>query len=390
MNNKSSFLKGLFAGLLIAVIITVVSFSIKIFVIDENKSDVSAIIDKAASIEKVIDEYYLEDSDLEELADAMYKGLVDGLGDQYSTYYTAEEYKSIMESVTGYYQGIGVSVLQNDDGETVILEVFENSPSQDVGIMPGDIIYKVEGENVIGVELSNIIAMIKGEAGTMVNVTVLREDEEISFDIERREIEIPSIRSEMLEDNIGYISIESFDTATSGQFREAVDNLTLEGMTSLIIDVRDNPGGTLGSVTDILDQILPEGLTIYTEDKNGNRDEYYSYEESKIELPMVVLTNENSASASEIFAGAMQDFGAATIVGQTTFGKGVMQSIRTFSDGSAIKITTAYFYTPDGNVINEIGIIPDVEVIIPEEAYEDYLITPEEDTQLDKAIEILK
>ncbi len=240
-----------------------------------------------------------------------------------------------------------------------------------------------------GKDLDSIVALIKGEEGTTVNVTILR-GEEIEFALERRQIEVPSIYSEMLENNIGYISIVGFDTVTADQFETAVSDLQSQGMSSLIIDVRDNPGGTLDSVTEILDQILPEGMTVYTEDKQGEREEFYSDEATKIELPIVVLINENSASASEIFAGAIKDFGAGTLVGKTTYGKGVMQIVRQFTDGSAVKITNAYFYTPNGTVINGVGVSPDVEVEIPEEATTDYIITREEDVQLQKAIELLQ
>lgn len=389
MEKKTSFLKGLLTGLLSAGIIAVVILSVKIFVLDRNTTGVEKIFYKAEAIQELLEEYYLEEADIQALGDAVYKAMVESLGDKYSTYYTAEEYQTIMESVSGKYKGIGVSVSQNEEGTTVIVQVFPGSPSEDVGILPGDIIYKVEGEDVSGKDLDSIVALIKGEEGTTVNVTVLRKEEEIDFLLERRQIEIPSIYGEMLENNIGYLSIESFDDVTANQFQEEINNLEEQGMKSLIIDVRNNPGGTLDSVTQILDQILPEGLLVYTEDKEGKQESYYSDEENKLELPMVVLINENSASASEIFAGAIKDFDAATLVGKTTFGKGVMQIVRGFSDGSAVKLTNAYFYTPKGNVINNVGVKPDVEVDIPEEAIEDYVVTEEEDTQLKKALEIL-
>lgn len=390
MNERKMFFKGLMAGLLSAAIIIVAVFSFKVFVVDSNKSDVSAILDKAVVIQEIIDEYYLEDSDVQALADAMYKGMIEGLGDKYSRYYTAEEYKELMESVSGTYKGIGVSVIQDEEGKTIVKEVFDKSPSADAGMLPGDILYLVDGTDITGMDLTDIVGMIKGEEGTTVDVTIVRSGSEVEYTLERRQVEIPTTYSELLDGNVGYLVIASFDTVTAEQFKGEIASLKEQGMTSLIIDIRDNPGGTLDSVTNILDQLLPEGLTLYTLDKQGTREEYFSDEENKLELPMVVLTNANSASASEIFAGAMKDFGVATIVGETTYGKGVMQAIRTLSDGSAIKITTASFYTPKGVTINGIGIIPDVEVIIPEEAFADYVITKEEDVQLKKAIEILQ
>lgn len=390
MNNRKIFFKGLLTGLLAAAILAGGLFSVKAFVIDAKDAKVRAILEKAIAIDGIIDEYYLEDADLQAMADAMYKAMIESLGDKYSEYYSAEEYQALMESVSGYYKGIGVSVIQDDAGNTIVNEVFGNSPANDAGIQPGDIIFKVDGTEVTGMDLDSIVGMIKGEEGTEVTVIVKRNSEEITYVMERRQVEVPTVYGEILENNIGYISIAGFDTVTPDQFETTLNELKDGGMTSLIIDVRDNPGGTLDSVTGILDQLLPEGLTVYTEDKYGNRDEYNSDEATKLEIPMVVLINENSASASEIFAGAMKDFEAATILGKTTYGKGVMQAIRSFTDGSALKITTAYFYTPKGTVINGVGIIPDVEIEIPVEAYEDYVITPEEDVQLQKAIEILK
>ena len=389
MNNRKIFFKGLLTGLLAAAILAGGLFSVKAFVIDAKDAKVRAILEKAIAIDGIIDEYYLEDADLQAMADAMYKAMIESLGDKYSEYYSAEEYKALMESVSGYYKGIGVSVIQDDSGNTVVNEVFGNSPANDAGIQPGDIIFKVDGTEVTGMDLDVIVGMIKGEEGTEVTVIVKRNSEEITYVMERRQVEVPTVYGEILENNIGYISIAGFDTVTPDQFETTLNELKDGGMTSLIIDVRDNPGGTLDSVTGILDQLLPEGLTVYTEDKYGNRDEYNSDEATKLEIPMVVLINENSASASEIFAGAIKDFEAATIVGKTTYGKGVMQAIRSFTDGSALKITTAYFYTPKGTVINGVGIVPDVEIEIPVEAYEDYVITPEEDVQLQKAIEII-
>ena len=389
MNERKIFFKGLLVGLLSAAIITVAVFSVKIFIVDANKSDVSAILDKAVVIQEIIDKYYLKDEDVQNLADSMYKGMIEGLGDKYSKYYTASEYKDLMETVSGYYKGIGVSVIQDDAGKTIVKEVFDGSPSKDAGITPGDILYKVDGTDITGMDISDIVAKIKGEEGTKVDVTIVRDGKEVKYTLERRQVEIPTTHSELLDGNIGYIAISSFDTVTPEQFKSEVASLKDQGMKSLIIDVRDNPGGTLDSVTNILDQLLPKGLTLYTVDKKGTREEYFSDEEHKLDLPMVVLTNGNSASASEIFAGAMKDFGAAKIVGETTYGKGVMQAIRTLSDGSAVKITTASFYTPKGTTINGIGIIPDVEVKIPEEAFADYVITKDEDTQMAKAIEIL-
>ncbi|RDY29544.1 S41 family peptidase, partial [Lachnotalea glycerini] len=267
-----------------------------------------------------------------------------------------------------------------------------NSPGLEAGILPGDILYKVDGTEVTGMEISNVVAMIKGEEGTTVNLTLVREgvSENIELTVERKQIEIPTISYEVLDNNIGYIYISEFDTITESQFTSALDDLNKQGIDGLVVDLRDNPGGNLDVVNSILDQILPEGMIVYTEDKYGEREEYKSDEENQFNKPLAVLINGNSASASEIFAGAIKDYGIGTLVGTKTFGKGIVQRLIELGDGTAMKLTISKYYTPKGYNIHKIGIEPDVEIELDESLKTQAVITHDEDNQLQKALEIIR
>ncbi len=409
MEDNRKFLKGFLGGILTAsLIISIVFFIYKFSELNINTASVTsessdasttavvgskAVDTKIAAIKQIIDKYYLEDANETDLVDGMYKGLVDGLGDPYSVYYTAEEFTSMMESTNGVYCGIGVTVSQDPDtGVITLVKPFENSPGLEAGILPGDLLYKVNGTEVTGMELSAVVAMIKGEEGTLVELSIIREgeSEELTITVERRQIEIPTISYEMLADNIGYIYISEFDTVTESQFISALEDLNNQGITGLVVDLRDNPGGNLDVVNSILDQILPEGLIVYTEDKYGEKDEYKSDEEHQFNKPLTVLVNGNSASASEIFAGAVKDYGIGTIVGTTTFGKGIVQRLIELGDGTAMKLTISKYYTPNGYNIHGIGIEPDVEIELDDTLKTQAVITHDEDNQLQKAIEIIK
>lgn len=397
MRQKSSFIKGLISGLVISLIILLCMAFVRLYVLDDNvgsqsiKVDNDSILKKVSLIEELIGEYYLNDADSTDLENGIYKGLLEGLGDPYSVYYTAEEYKSLQESVSGTYSGIGVTVTQDTGGTISIVKPFEDAPGFKAGLRAGDILYAVDDEKVEGKDISTVVAKIKGNAGTTVKISVIRDDssEVLDFTVERQDIEIPTVEHSMMENGVGYIYIASFDEVTVEQFESALKDLADQDMKSLVVDLRDNPGGSLSAVVDILDLILPEGLIVYTEDKDGNRAEEKSDGEHQLDVPLSVLVNENSASASEIFAGAVKDYGIGKIVGKTTFGKGVVQSILPLSDGSAVKLTISNYFTPKGNNINGVGVTPDYDVDIPEEAYADKVIDTDEDTQLQKAIEVL-
>lgn len=342
------------------------------------------IQEKLSKIDKVINAYYLNDEEIDEaqMLESMYTGYVDGLGEKYSTYYSAEEYADLMESSSGEYSGIGVSVSQNmNTGIITVVNPFENGPGYEAGIRKEDILYEVEGEEVTGEDINQVVAKIKGESGTTVNLTVYRPStgEYLEMTVERRIVQNPTVTYEMKADGIGYIHITEFDEVTVEQFNTAISELQKQGAKGLVFDVRDNPGGLLTSVCSMLDQLLPEGLLVYTLDKNGNREEEASDAEHVLEMPMIVLTNGNSASAAEIFTAALQDYKWATVMGTTTYGKGIVQVILPLDDGSAVKVTQSKYYTPNGVCIHGTGVTPDIEVEYDREA--------EGDNQLDAALQ---
>ena len=356
-------------------------------------SKVDDIVKKLERLDKVIDMNYMEEVDEEALVEGIYKGYVAGLGDPYSNYFTRQEYEDLMESSSGVYFGIGASVSQDiTTGIITIVKPFVSSPAYEEGLLPEDILYKVDGEEVTGKDLTEVVSKIKGPEGTTTDLVIIREgeNEELEFTVPRRKIEVPTIEYTMLDNQIGYISILEFDQITVDQFRDAIEDLENQGQRGLIIDVRDNPGGLLDAVCNMLNRILPKGLIVYTEDKDGNREEIKSDGKEVFEKPLVVLTNGNSASASEIFAGSIQDYEIGKIVGTTTFGKGIVQSIFSLPDDSAIKVTVSKYFTPEGRDIHEIGIVPDVEVELNEELRRQVVIEKDEDNQLQKGIEVLE
>lgn len=342
---------------------------------------------KVETIQQVIDKLYLEKEDIGAVREGVYKGMVEALGDPYSVYFTKEEYDAFQESYTGEYCGIGASLLQNaDTGLITIVKTFKGSPAQEAGMKTDDILYKVEGKEVTGEDLSEVVSRVKGKEGTTVNITIVRNNEEMDLQLVRKTISVPTVEYEMLDNNIGYIIISEFDEITTSQWMEAYEALKQQGMTSLVVDLRNNPGGGLSVVAEILDTILPQGMIVYHEDKNGQREEFKSDAEHKIEIPLAVLVNGNSASASEIFAGAVKDYEIGTLIGTQTFGKGIVQQMIDLGDGSAMKVTISKYYTPKGVCIHGTGIEPDIQVEFDAEAYE----KDESDNQLQKAIEVLK
>lgn len=360
----------------------------------EGQLDVSnrQVSGKIEEIEELINEHYLNEVDAERVEDLIYTGMIAGLGDPYAAYYTEEEYQSLLDSSNGSYCGIGAMFSQNMvTGVITVVKVYEGFPAMEAGMAPGDILYAVEDEEATGQDLTKLVSSIKGEEGTTVHLTMLREGEAdyLEMDVERRPIEIPTVESELLADQIGYIGVSEFDIVTSQQFIAAVEDLKEQGMKGLIIDLRDNGGGVVRAVSEMADYMLPEGLIVYTEDKYGNRSEARSDAEHAFDLPLVVLVNGNSASASEIFAGAIQDYGIGKIVGTQTYGKGIVQQPFVLSDGTAIKLTISKYYTPNGNDIHGKGITPDVEVELSEELKGKAVITKEEDNQLKTAMDVL-
>ena len=314
-------------------------------------------------------------------------------GDEYTAYYDREAFESLMKNTEGTYSGIGCVVTQNaENGYVTVVKPYVGSPAYEAGIAIGDIILSANGVEITGMDLNEAVTYLLGEEGTTVSVTYVHDGEEITTDIVRKSIEIPTVEYEMLEDSIGYIEISSFDEKTVQQFEKAINELTNQGVKGLIFDVRSNPGGLYTTVCSMLDTLLPEGVIVYTEDKAGNK-EYEESDASEIDLPMAVIINGNSASASEIFAGALQDYDKAEIIGTQSFGKGIVQSVIPLGDGTGIKFTISAYFTPKGVCIHGVGITPDqvVEIPVTDEAYDEngYLLD-EYDTQLNAAKEYIK
>lgn len=352
----------------------------------------SSHVQKIEYLEKMIDQEYLGEVDNAEMAEGIYAGLVYGLGDVYSRYYTADEYAQETASTDGAYAGIGVSIQKNKNGGVQIAECYEGGPGAEAGLQTGDVITAINDTDVTDMELSDVVSLIRENKDKTIVLTVFRENEEKSREIsvDVTDVELPSVFGEMLDKKTGYIQITQFTGVTPQQYKDMFAELKDKGMERLVIDLRDNPGGLLTSVCDILREILPEGLIVYTEEKYGNREEETCDGKHQLDMPLAVLVNENSASASEIFAGAVQDHEVGTIVGTTTYGKGVVQELRQLSDGSAVKLTVSNYYTPNGNSINKVGIKPDVEVKLASELLNKDEITHEEDNQLQKALNVIE
>lgn len=348
--------------------------------------------EKLRTLEKIIDTNYLEEKDKDALAEGMYAGLLYGLNDPYSCYYTAEEYEKQNTETEGSYVGIGVAMQKNPDGGVKIAECYEGGSAYAAGIKVNDIISSIDGKDITDWEMEDVADYIKNREADAVSLTVHRENVEEALDISVKiaDVELPSVYGEMLDKKTGYIEITEFKGVTFEQYKETFERLKEQGMERLVIDLRDNPGGLLTSVCDVLGWILPEGLIVYTEDKYGNKMEETCDGKHPLDMPLAVLVNEGSASASEIFAGAVQDYEVGTIVGTTTFGKGVVQALYPMSDGSAVKLTVSKYYTPKGKNIHGEGISPDIKVKLNPELFNQTELTKEEDNQLQAAVQSLE
>lgn len=438
--NKNRFWKGVLVGALVTAFagLVIVGIAAGISIIGHTVMDgqsMAGIIESSGSpeeealnlqrignkldlLEQVVDNYFLfeEDVDTEQMEAGIYKGMLAGLEDPYTTYYTAEEYRAMTEETEGVYCGIGVQVSQNlETGIITILRVFPGSPAEEAGLKKGDILYKVGALDVYDQELDTLVSQyIRGEEGTFVDLTVLRDGEEISATIERRMVESVTVEAQLLPDKTGYVMVTQFDLVTADQFISAVDSLEKQGMERLVIDLRDNPGGVVDACVKMAAYLLPEdqfeGTILSTADKNGKGDRYYCqggkllFEGSgsnpeypmddghELDMPIAVLINGMSASASEVFAGALRDYGMATLVGTTSFGKGIVQVLLPLDDGSAVKVTIAHYYTPAGHDIHKKGLEPDVEIELEldEDLIGQYDVPLDRDNQVQKAIEVLK
>lgn len=394
----------------IVLLVTGVSTSLTLMFCNVNASDeislgsahiVSAqeysIIERFSRLREVLDvveEDYYQPVDEEKLLQGAIDGMLGSLEDPYTFYYTPTAMEESTEHQSGTYHGVGLQLLADEQGRLVITRTFSGGSSQEAGILSGDILIAVDGVPVSGEtrqEMNKALDAVRGPDQTTVRLTVLRGDEQLEVEVVRGEVTMNRVDHRMLEDQIGYIAIYEFMGDDVEGFREAVRDLQNQGMRALIIDVRSNPGGLLDHVVSIADQILPQGLIVYTQDRAGQRESYYS-DTSSLDLPMAVLINGTSASASEILAGAIQDYGVGTLVGEKSFGKGIVQTIISFrDDGAGMQLTTSAYYTPSGRSIHGTGIAPDVEVA----AEEDFdvsmsIAAPEDDLQLQAALNLLK
>ncbi len=425
---KKGFWQGLLTGLIIAVFGVALYFGLKVLIdgnkdpkdkakaqieaeanarrenktggsVSEDASSVSDgsyvlededVIKKTMDLQDVINELYIEDVSNEDIANGIYDGIMKSLDDPYAAYYTPEEFQEMQQDTEGIYFGIGCYLMKDQTYlYPRITGIMDNSPASESEIKVDDFITEVNGEDVYDQDLSDVVKKIKGPEGTTVNLTLVRKDsgEEINIDIERRKVETPTVKYEIIDDEIGYIKINEFDDITVDQFTDALATVKGSDVKGLIIDLRGNPGGSLAAVVNIAGQILPKGVVVYTEDKYGNRTDYNSEGKTPLEIPLVVLVNGNSASASEILAGAVKDYEIGTIMGTTTYGKGIVQRVLSLQDGSAVKLTVSHYYTPNGNDIHKVGIEPDVVVELDVDAY---LEDENNDNQKEEAIKYIK
>lgn len=345
-----------------------------------------------SDVMKLVEDKYVKDVDPEKIIEGAIRGMVDSLGDPYSVFMNETEFQDFITAINGSFGGVGM-VLSVDEntGDIIVVSPIEETPAQRAGILPRDIIVKVNDSDLAGKSLDEAVKLLRGEKGTKVTVYIKRQDntELLKFELVRDNIRVTTVKHEIIDNNIGYIKITSFDSQTYDEFKIALNNLRKQGIKGLVLDLRNNPGGSLYESVKIADEILGKGLIVYTEDRNKNKLEEYYSDDNKISVPLAVLINENSASASEIVAGAIQDHKAGVLIGTKTFGKGSVQEVEPFDDGTGIKLTVARYYIPSGRCIDGIGVKPDVEVKL-DEGINPFYIPRGKDSQLLKALEIIK
>jgi len=387
-NEKKSFISGLVVGLATMLVVTFGFNTLK------TVSGFDGMVNKKVEyIKSLLNQFYIGEMNQNVMQEGIYKGLVASLDDPYTVYYDQKEYEKIIESTKGTFQGIGVTVMANTSDNTIlVVSVIDNSPAFEAQLRPGDKIIKVNGEEVYGDKLDAAVSVMRGKEGTSVNITIYREstDETFDVDIVRRTIEDITVKSEMLDDNIGYLKLSGFEEVSFNQFKTAYDELNASGQKGMILDLRFNGGGQLSTAQDIADLLVPEGPIVYIEEKGQQKKVSKTSDADCIKVPLVVLVNGYSASASEVLTGAIKDYNVGKVVGTKTFGKGIVQTVLSIGDGSGIKITSAKYYTPSGVCIHGIGIEPDYIVELPEDLRTKLTLTQQEDIQLQKAIEVLK
>ena len=356
---------------------------------NSNSEDIASTLDKYRNI---IDKYYLGDVDDEKLKEGAIKGYIEGLGDPYTEYISKDDMETYLEDTLGNFVGIGIYMVKDENTNTIkVLAPIEDSPAEKAGVLPGDTIVSIDGTQYSGDQMSVAANKIKGEEGSTVKLQILRDNQTLDFEIKRENIKVNPVDGKVLENNIGYIQFSSFDEGTAEDFKAKYEELKNQGINSLIIDLRNNGGGIVDEALQIANYILDkDSVVLYEVDKNNKEDVKKTTDDPIINVPIILLTNENTASASEILAGALKDAGKAKIVGTKTYGKGVIQQVMTLKDGSGLKITTEKYLTPNRSEINKIGIEPDEKVELPDSLKNQLVIDEKEDTQLQKAIEMLK
>lgn len=390
--SKSIFIK----SIILTILLTTVIVSMVTIIIMNNNEQTSLLnrIDgKLSSIEQIVDKDYLGEIDENKIFDETIKGYVEGLNDEYSQYFTKEDldkYKT--DNIEGQFVGIGVYIIQDTEKNAIrVLAPIKGSPAEKAGILAGDYIVKVDDQAYTGEQITEATNKMKGKEGTKVKIQIIRDEKNLDFEVERANVRVNPVEADIYEENIGYLKISSFDQGSGSEVTKKVEELKEKNIKSLIIDLRNNGGGIVDEAIEIADLFTNKDSTLLiTKDKHGNENISKAKKDKVIEVPIIVLTNENTASASEILAGALKDNNVAKIVGTTTFGKGVIQELLTMKDGTGLKLTTNEYYTPNRNKINKVGIEPDEKIELPEE-YKNILSIPKEvDTQLNKAIELLK
>ena len=358
-----------------------------VFVLGNSKSEVTI-----NAIEAIVDKYYFGEIDEEKTKEGVIKGYIEGLGDPYSEYITADEMEEYTTQLLGNYVGIGIYMIENKEYNLIqVVSPIPESPAAEAGIQPGDLIKSIDGVEYTSENMTAAANKIKGEQGTKVKLVIIRDNKEIEFELTRRKVNTNPITEEILENNIGYLEVSSFDEGTANDFKQKFKDLKNKGIQSLIIDLRNNGGGLVSEALEIADYIAEKGDTLLiTIDKNNNEEISKAEEKPIVDIPVVILINENTASASEILAGALKDLNKATIVGTKSYGKGVIQQILKLTNGAGLKLTIAEYFTPNKNKINEIGVEPNEVVELPESVSNALTVRREDDTQLNKAIEILK
>ena len=350
------------------------------------------LVETLDNYRRIIDKYYLGEIDEEKLKEGAIAGYIEGLGDEYTEYISKEDMEDYMADTTGNFVGVGIYMVEDTEANKImVLAPIKGSPAEKAGIQPGDYIISVDGVTYTGEQMTEASNNIKGEEGSKVKIQILRDDETLEFELTRENIKVNPVEGEVLENNIGYIEFSSFDDGTAEEFKTKFQELEAQGIKSLIIDLRNNGGGIVDEALEIANYILEkDSVILYEVDKDNNETVEKTTDDPIINMPIVVLTNENTASSSEILAGALKDHKKATIVGEKTYGKGVIQQLLTLPDGSGLKITSEKYLTPNRTEINKVGIEPDEKVELPESITNILNVEKNDDTQLQKAIEILK